>query len=256
MPCVFCRRDVPLTAEHVFPRWTQPYFADPDGQHGTHRRVTIRADSETVETTHRGQPATLRVRSVCAECNNGWMAELEANAKPFLVTMLRGNTRAYYERGQTLIATWLVKTSLVAGSKFSPRLPSEFYTALHAEQQPSANTRVWLASTPYDGHHQSDFRPIRTHDSDEPPPSAPNAFSGMVVLGRFVGFVVSWLNSSPSIERLLARFEPALVPVWPYTAPATWPARGGALDFDALDQLADAIVAAHDVKAGRGQPNL
>lgn len=236
----------------MFPRWSQPYL----GGEGTHTRVAIRAGAGDIETTYKGPPATQVVRSVCAECNNGWMSALETNAKPFLESMIRGSTRTYHEAGQALIATWFVKTSLVAGSKFTPLLPAEFYTSLQADRLPSANTRVWLASTPYDEHHQSDFRPIRVHDADEPPPPIPNAFSGLIVVGRLAGFVVSGLDSVPSTARVLARFEPALVPVWPYTAQVTWPPRGGALDFDALDGLADTVAAIDDVKAGRGRPNI
>src|SRR3954454_13509204 len=118
MPCVFCGADGPLTLEHVFPDWLRPFLAVHGDEDGTHRRQVFRVGGEETDRSHKGAPATLTVRSVCAGCNNGWMSRLEGRAKPFLETMLRGHSRTYYAGGQEVIATWLVKTALVAGSKF------------------------------------------------------------------------------------------------------------------------------------------
>jgi hypothetical protein len=52
------------------------------------------------------------------------MSDLEREAKPFLLSMIRGHRRMYYRRGQCVVATWLLKTALVAGSRFDPALPS------------------------------------------------------------------------------------------------------------------------------------
>jgi hypothetical protein len=256
VPCVFCRKDGPLSDEHVFPKWLQPHLA-PDGEDGTHRRLIFRAgETEVAEHAYRGQPATQVVKAVCKECNEGWMGRLEGEAKPYLLSMVRGNTRSYYRQGQTLIASWFVKTALVAGSKFKPSLPTEFYSAMFEDHRPSTNTRVWLAATPYTGHHQSDFRPIRIEPDDRPPHSEPNCFSAMIVADQVVGFVVSWLDAVPSTDRLLEEFGPALVRVWPVAEPkVTWPSPAGRLDFAQLDALADTVVAIDDVTAGRGVPN-
>jgi hypothetical protein len=150
----------------------------------------------------------------------------------------------------------MVKTALIVGSKFKPALPSDFYTDLYRDRRPSGNTLVWLAGTPYDGQHQSDFRPIITQPDDSSPSPEPNSFSALVSVGQMVGFVVAWLGS-PSTTRLIRDFGPALVPIWPPTQPAaTWPPRDGRLDFAQLDALADTIVSMADVLAGRGRPNV
>ena len=243
MLCVFCRRDVPLTKEHVFPQWTQPFLGDGVGRH-THIEIT--PDGSIEERSHRGRAATVTIRSICADCNNGWMSQLEEQAKPFLLSMLRGSTQTYHDQGRTLIATWLVKTALAAGSKSDPPLPPHFYTDLRRDQRPSDNTRVWLAGTPYDAHHQTDFRPIRTHDEDEPPPEKPNLFSALVVVGQIAGVVVSWEDRMPPVDNLLSTFGPALVEIWPIDGGgATWPPRAGALDFGALDVLPETIVSSN-----------
>ena len=217
--------------------------------------MTIRTGEPVEERSFSGPPAMRTVKSVCADCNNGWMSALEVKASPFLLTMIRGNTRVYYEAGQMAIATWLVKTALIAGSRFKPALPSNFYTEFYAERQPSITTRVWLAAAPYTEHHQSDFRPIRVQKEGADPPVVPNAFSSMIVVGQMVGFAVSWLDAVPSTERLLRDFGPALVPIWPPAREIEWPPRGGRLDFKHLDALADSIVSVADVQGGSGRPN-
>jgi hypothetical protein len=140
VPCVFCRKDATLTAEHVLPQWIRPHVSDPGGR-GTHTRTEIRVGEWVDERSFAAKPAALKVRSVCAACNNGWMSDLEDEAKPFLLSMINGHRRTYYRRGQCLIAMWLLKTALVAGSKFEPALPSDFYERLYAERQ-RATTRV------------------------------------------------------------------------------------------------------------------
>jgi NAD-dependent oxidoreductase involved in siderophore biosynthesis len=123
--CIFCRNDRTLSAEHVFAEWIRPYLTDEEGEHGTHHRVTIRAGEPDDAERYRGPPANWTFRSVCKECNNGWMSQLENELKPYLLSMINGHRRAYYAREQELIATWLVKTALVTGSKFDPLLPFE-----------------------------------------------------------------------------------------------------------------------------------
>jgi hypothetical protein len=253
MPCVFCQRDVRLTLEHVFPQWMQPWLADPEGRSGTHTRTEIRAGMEPEPRSHSGMPATLTVRSVCAECNNGWMSQLETRAQPLLETMLRGNARAYYDGGRTTLATWIVKTALVAGSRFRPPLRREFYDDLCAHRRPSNKTVVWIAATNDRYMHYTDYRPIKIHDDDVEPPEEPNAYCAVLSVGEFAGFVVSWLDGSPSIDDV-APFHDALVPIWPHNRTAArWPPRLR-LDFDGLEALAETIVSTGLVQSGLGEP--
>lgn len=255
MRCAFCGHDGPLTAEHVFPAWIRPFLEDPGGGLGKHRRTTIRfGEPEDQRHEYRGGPAELTVRSVCAGCNNGWMSRLEVEARPFLATVLRNHGRTYYEHGMSVLATWFVKTALVSGSKFPPALPRTFYEQVRAHRQPSQSTRVWLAATPYWQQHYLDYRQIRVHAEDSPPPLEPNAYSAVISMGPVAGLVVSWVERIPDMAGI-ERFAPALVQVWPTDGgTAAWPPRGGRLNHAALDALADSIVSADDVRARRGRP--
>jgi hypothetical protein len=144
--CVFCGCERTLTKEHVFPEWARPYLQS-DGP-GTHQRIEIR-EAGTTERLRSGEPATLTVRSVCAPCNNGWMSSLEQTAMPHLLPLIKGHERTLFPPAQRTVATWAVKTALVAGSKFDPRLPATFYRALFESGRPTEKTRVWLAHAPH-----------------------------------------------------------------------------------------------------------
>jgi hypothetical protein len=244
VPCVFCRRNGPLSEEHVIPRWAQEYVKDPQNGPGTHtRRLYEPGRSEAAfDRSYAGYPATQVTRCACQECNNGWMASLEGTVKPLLVPMIRGHLTVLDTAAQALVTSWLIKTALVAGSTLPEPVPSEFYTSFFGDPTPTPTTRAWLASAPYEQHHQQDFRPIRTHWPDDPLPPAPNSYSAMVVIGQWVGFVVSWRDVEPPIERVEERFAPALIRIWPVSEPdVRWPPKGGALDFANLDGLADTV---------------
>src|SRR3712207_2522797 len=106
--CVFCEQTGKLSAEHVFPDWSQPFLTSPHGK-GTQTRVILRRDGTKDETPPRStDPATVTVKTVCEPCNNGWMSHLEGAAKPFLLSMIQGHSRTYYAGGQKVLASWAV----------------------------------------------------------------------------------------------------------------------------------------------------
>ena len=241
---MFCLRDRPLSEEHVIPKWAQQYIKDPQNGPGTHTRRLYEAGNSdaTFSRSYSGYPATQVTRCACQECNNGWMASLEGTVKPLLVPMIQGQSTTLDPPAQTLITSWLVKTALVAGATLPDLVPREFYASSFSGSLGTLPTLAWLAQAPYEQHHQQDFRPIRTHWPADPPPPAPNSYSAMVVIGQWVGLVVSWRDVEPPIERVEERFGPALTSIWPTTLPsAEWPPSGGALDFAHLDALADTV---------------
>jgi hypothetical protein len=257
MPCVFCGAKAPITAEHVIPQWCRDHVADPEGEPGTHHSITMRFGQDSTYRSYEGQPATQRVRSVCKNCNNGWMSRIETATQPHLIPMIEGRVQTLDRTIQEVVATWLMKTALVGGSKFNPALQPEFYERFYREQTPGVPTRVWLTATAHREQHYLDFRPLRVEADDRPPPLIPNAFSALVALGEFAGLVVSWLDLKPSVRRLVDRFGAVLVPIWPRTRDhAVWPPLGGSLDFQGLDALANGLVSIDDVRAGRGRPNV
>src|SRR5713226_3175230 len=96
--CVFCGGK-PLTNEHVWPEWVRPYLQSPYGR-GTATRVILRHGQEPQSHSHQTDPATLEVKAVCKPCNTRWMSRMETDCKPYLLSMIEGHGRTYYDEGQ------------------------------------------------------------------------------------------------------------------------------------------------------------
>jgi hypothetical protein len=88
-----------------------------------HTQYTFRDRHEPVNRSWSKDAYSMTVRAVCATCNNGWMAALEEQAKGFLDPMFHARMRAVDQVGQKTLATWALKTVMIA----------------------EADTRVWAA---------------------------------------------------------------------------------------------------------------
>jgi len=191
MSCVFCERDGKLTREHVWPQWVRPSLDHPDGA-GTATRTIIRPGG-TEERSYKARPANVVVRSVCEECNGGWMSELEQRAKSVLLPMVedRGPVTLGATDAET-VATWAIKTALVAGSEFDPLIPRQFYAEFYEARAPFGKVRVWIGRTPHLETHTIDFRPMTVRREGENPPASPNGYQAVLSVGHLAFYVVGW----------------------------------------------------------------
>src|SRR5262245_47878234 len=107
--CIFCGHRG-TTNEHAWPQWaieaigsTPSFTVDawlgPDAPH--------KARSGT------GPRAQIRVKYLCATCNNGWMSSLETAAQPVIRPLMNDISVPLNRWDQHLIALWTVKTAMV-----------------------------------------------------------------------------------------------------------------------------------------------
>jgi hypothetical protein len=104
--CRFCQ-SAANSLEDVWPHWIVDQFrqAEPTEMHAERHGTTL--------TPWRMHQPQLAMRCVCQPCNNGWMSQLEAQAKPYLQPLLMGQPRVLNNIAQTTIALWSVKTAMV-----------------------------------------------------------------------------------------------------------------------------------------------
>jgi uncharacterized Zn ribbon protein len=57
----------------------------------------------------------MTVMAVCQRCNNGWMSDLEQDAKPMSEATLDGRGRLLHAGGQRTLAARALKTAMMAG---------------------------------------------------------------------------------------------------------------------------------------------
>jgi hypothetical protein len=99
----------------------------------------------------------IKVRRVCAECNNGWMNRLERTARPLLRRLIRGDRDILLPPAQKVIATWAVKTALMC-EFIEPRTreaPLHHFETIYGDAAPPASSQVWLAA--YNGPKEIDY---------------------------------------------------------------------------------------------------
>ncbi len=237
--CVFCGFEGRLTAEHVFPRWLEDVL--PPGAAGALSTVE-QGPSNRMFTTRqwecRGYNWT--VRAVCRECNNGWLSELEGQAKKVLTPMIRGGSTRLTGHARRVLAAWAVKTIIVSHSKEAgSRVPADHYARLREDRVAPPGTTVWIGAV--------DPRParlvsLRHYDVSMHAPALGTrhgAYCGTLSVGRVVLQVLGHDDEDRVARALTTNARAALVQVWPAPAPvAMWPP-ATCLDLESLSALAD-----------------
>lgn len=128
--CRFCRRKADRTREHVWPQWLQDSLNCRDDVRAlVHRSISGGVSSRRVQNT-----ASMVLGGVCAECNNGWMSELETRTVPVIGRMLSEERRPTLTgEDATTLALWSFKTAIVlnASSNYRRIVPDVHFRHLY-----------------------------------------------------------------------------------------------------------------------------
>ena len=100
--CMFCREKA-TTKEDVWPLWLMKRF--PTSSMG---RIDAERGGQKLGNWLTAKPR-LKVKWLCASCNNGWMSTLENETKPVLESILDDKSKELYAPAQLTIARWAVK---------------------------------------------------------------------------------------------------------------------------------------------------
>lgn len=232
--CIFCEQQSKMSKEHIFGKWLAEYFPrDAFSQHmAAHvywpKKIITRApvDKRRNEPGHSG---SRKLRVVCQDCNNGWLSQLEEWASKALPPMIAGERCNLLPAGQTKLATWAVKTAMVA-SEFKPRpvtIAQDERTLLMNELHPPQNWFVWIAAYRGTDWAQLAIGQIRADLSPTPiaePDLAPYYIQATTFgLGHLLVSVVG--GSYPSMTDIFAGKDIAdALQIWP-THPRSilWP---------------------------------
>lgn len=103
-----------MSKEHLWPVWMEKYLPRTDEQ--KHTREAHHAQWITPlrfkKMERQGHLSTIKLRVVCKECNNGWMSNLEAEAKPLLVKFLKDDVFTLNESDQQVLSRWITMKSI------------------------------------------------------------------------------------------------------------------------------------------------
>ncbi|MGI5184719.1 hypothetical protein ACQEVZ_51535 [Dactylosporangium sp. CA-152071] len=229
--CVFCG-NAGLTREHVIPRWLTDVLPEQARFRGQDQMAVLLHPDHAVDGPHhREMPETFNsstVKTVCGSCNNGFMNDIETVTRPYLSTMIRGRLAMPLSvEAVTAVATWAVKTSLMAqltGSE--PASIDRVYQDFYATRRPTDACLVWAAAIDdEDWALRAECR-LMLYVLDGPPANGddpPNLLTVAIGLGGLLLYTIIDPVLGPSTWNPTAVFRGALVPLWPDPRPVTWP---------------------------------
>ena len=108
--CIFCSGPK-MSKEHFWSSWMGDLIqGDKDGYH-THKIITSDAKLGTnesiVDNERQGDVTTKKIRVVCCKCNNGWMSQLESQAKPILEKLISGSEIKICPEKRLILSSWI-----------------------------------------------------------------------------------------------------------------------------------------------------
>lgn len=238
--CLFCA-NVATSHEHYFPEWiydletsTPPYVLTV----GAHKPISVYRENA-------------KTKQVCEDCNFGWMSNLESAVSKLVGPLSRDIEFWLTVEGQTLIARWAVKTSMVLES-----LDRRAYGKYgHAQQERDAirsgtclpaRTQIWMGRYAQTGLGAFGDR------FDLNVPKIP-----VICGGRKTNFIIGHLliqaisivapakydHIAIPLRVKAAPWRRALIQIWPATSQTRWPpplsfsARGDLRVADLIDRL-------------------
>ncbi|TMC47600.1 MAG: hypothetical protein E6J14_15225 [Chloroflexi bacterium] len=130
-----------MTREHVWPRWMQSFARHPSGRY----RFGIAGELATLK-DFVAPTFTQTLKRVCAGCNNGCMAQLEADVQALALRMDGGGTVILDRDEEDVLSRRLLKTALVTAllqDHLATRVDGAHY-GIAGKGTLSSNTTVWL----------------------------------------------------------------------------------------------------------------
>ncbi len=254
--CIFCDQ-TSLTLEHVWPDWISKNLYGPPKKD---RFTATRFDGPNRTPTgksFKSSELNHKARLVCADCNNGWMSDVESHAKPVLLPLLRGRSVTLDADDQTILRAWIVLRAMILERAASSPVARTFYTS--EERRTFADTEFEGSLEPLDAtyiwafHYQSPRWAARSNVANggiHMVPGGPQTHHLQFITGFVgrLGFQVlngRWprgrrleLNS-----RAVRDWEAAMVLLWPDpSAVIEWPPGGFYLGDDSYDPILDRFI--------------
>lgn len=248
--CIFCG-GFPITKEHVWPDWLDPYLQKTMLNHETFAEMVLPNGTTREIRKRAGDPQSVRVRHVCQACNNGWMSVLQNEAKPILIPLLQGKDVTLFRKQQIILAKWVAMFCMVAEfmdkSGLRIAVSQDDRTFLKEKQQVPKNWKIWMAlvdenAKPSVWTHNTlpieDNGIVITHTAEGI--ALPNTQTTTFTLGRML---LSALSCPISELVRKQKIDPAIArQLWPLSStPVNWPLQN-AIDNRTATEISDAVI--------------
>lgn len=93
-----------------------------------------------------GWAKSSRIRVVCISCNNGWMSQIEEEAKPILTPMIKGEVTILNREEQESLARWIsLKVLICEHAGGTPISSPEVRQKFMHDRSPLRGMNIWLS---------------------------------------------------------------------------------------------------------------
>jgi hypothetical protein len=229
--CIFCGGS-PTTREHIWADWLAKYIPKTMKKHSS--TTSILNPDRSIERTLRvwgGDPRSRQLQIVCKHCNNGWMSELQQQAKPILIPLITGKLKDSKPllldlKRQNILAAWSAM-SVICSEYFYPGRAAISVTdrrwLFNTKTAPN-DFRIWIGDferrewKPHWGHHSlrvTEHGPERWAIQEDGTPRS-NTQTTTFVVGRL--FIHAYSCPFPEIlnaDKIVGYVASKLVQIWP-----------------------------------------
>ena len=236
--CIFCQREGKMSKEHLWPRWAQGTFTEQE------RRELVPHSIEPHDGPHDtwdARPFTATLRDVCRSCNQGWMSEIEVEAKEYMEPLIAGQENIVIDPdAQWAISRWAYLKVLLFEriDKRQRLLPErryrEIYESSQSEPTLPAIMSVFLAAHEGQRHGQYAHRLLADAETRKP-----ELFVGTITIRHLVVQIIEDIATDSEIKTFQhdPRVASSAARIWPFRRPFKWPP-GPALTDSGLEVFA------------------
>jgi hypothetical protein len=218
---------------------------------GVFEKGTHRAKSE-FHRVRQGTANTKTLKTVCKNCNTGWMSGLESDVQPFLTPLIVGDRILLDLRACQTIAEWVTMKVLVAEHNSFKNHPADpiFDQTIRSSFMQSrvvpGGFRIWIA-VQNSAKWVTGFYRFATGlgftTAWPPPPSPPDRPKTVQSVTWGIGKLLIYVQAftDPDLyNRLSLNPKGPFSRLWPFASDIAWPLRYY-LPTDSIDRLARAL---------------
>jgi hypothetical protein len=179
--------------------------------------------------THSNREIDVQVKCLCHDCNHGWLSDMEEATRPVLTPMIKGQHVSLSPNDQTLIATWMMKLTLLlphtdssAPNPFTPQDRARF----RHDRLPLPLTWIWLAGYKGSTSAVQSWGRFPAHREQPTPVSDPAALCNVTVsVGHLALQLLALRTQGPDLQESNRDWVPITTGIWPSGGTVTWPPR-------------------------------
>ncbi|MCW0405535.1 hypothetical protein NB689_002095 [Xanthomonas sacchari] len=116
--CIHCKKREILSDEHIFPDWLSKKYPRRNKRTShrlnrpSHHRFGEKPKIYSVASVRQGDPYITKVSNVCKSCNNGWMSDLQNQAKGMIECLAEGEWPNLIEGDCNILSRWVAMVSI------------------------------------------------------------------------------------------------------------------------------------------------